>query len=134
MEAALTTIFLPVIQADGLANYLSEVRRIPSLTVEEEYAYSKAWQDNQDIKAAHKLVTSHLKLVAKIAMDFRGYGLPVMDLISEGNIGLMQAVKGFDYTKGFRLSTYAMWWIKASMQEFVLRSWSLVKISSTASQ
>jgi RNA polymerase sigma-32 factor len=119
---------------DGLNRYLSEIRKFPLLTPEEEYMLAKRFQEHQDPEAAHKLVTSHLRLVAKIAMGYRGYGLPVSELISEGNIGLMQGVKKFEPDRGFRLATYAMWWIKASMQEFILRSWSLVKIGTTAAQ
>jgi RNA polymerase sigma-32 factor len=126
---------LPVISSEnGLAAYMEEIRKFPVLEADEEYQLAKRWADDGDIEAAHTLVTSHLRLVVKMAQGFRGYGLPVMDLISEGNIGLMQAVKRFDPEKGFRLSTYAMWWIKASIQEFVLRSWSLVKIGTTAAQ
>ncbi|MBL0318195.1 MAG: RNA polymerase sigma factor RpoH [Alphaproteobacteria bacterium] len=125
---------LPVIQSDGLSLYLDEVKRFPVLSAEEEYMLAKRFSDSGDVNAAHQLVTSHLKLVVKIAFGFRGYGLPVMEMISEGNIGLMQAVKRFDPEKGFRLATYAMWWIKASIQEYVLRSWSLVKISSASAQ
>ena len=116
----------------GLNRYLSEIRKFPLLTPEEEYMLAKRFQEHQDPEAAAKLVTSHLRLVAKIAMGYRGYGLPVSELISEGNIGLMQGVKKFEPDRGFRLATYAMWWIKASMQEFILRSWSLVKMGTTA--
>jgi RNA polymerase sigma-32 factor len=119
---------------DGLNRYLSEIRKFPLLTPEEEYMLAKRFQEHQDPEAAAKLVTSHLRLVAKIAMGYRGYGLPVSELISEGNIGLMQGVKKFEPDRGFRLATYAMWWIKASMQEFILRSWSLVKMGTTAAQ
>ena len=119
---------------DGLTSYLAQIKRFPMLTKEEEYALSKNWKDRGDIKSVQKLITSHLRLVAKIAMGYRGYGLPVNELISEGNIGLMQAVKKFDPDKGFRLATYAMWWIKASIQEYVLRSWSLVKMGTTTAQ
>jgi RNA polymerase sigma-32 factor len=118
----------------GLNRYLSEIRKFPLLSPEEEYMLAKRFQEHQDPEAAAKLVTSHLRLVAKIAMGYRGYGLPVSELISEGNIGLMQGVKKFEPDRGFRLATYAMWWIKASMQEFILRSWSLVKIGTTAAQ
>ncbi len=118
----------------GLNRYLSEIRKFPLLTPEEEYMLAKRFQEHQDPEAAAKLVTSHLRLVAKIAMGYRGYGLPVSELISEGNIGLMQGVKKFEPDRGFRLATYAMWWIKASIQEFILRSWSLVKIGTTAAQ
>ena len=126
---------LPVIGEDGgLAKYLSDIRAFPVLEAEEEFMLAKRWVDYQDTGAAHKLVTSHLRLVAKIAMGYRHYGLPMADLISEGNVGLMRAVKKFDPDKGFRLSTYAMWWIKASLNEFVLNSWSLVKIGTLAAQ
>ena len=118
----------------GLNRYLSEIRKFPLLSPEEEYMLAKRFQEHQDPEAAAKLVTSHLRLVAKIAMGYRGYGLPVSELISEGNIGLMQGVKKFEPDRGFRLATYAMWWIKASIQEFILRSWSLVKIGTTAAQ
>jgi len=118
----------------SLNRYLSEIRKFPLLKPEEEYMLAKRWEEHQDTDAAAKLVTSHLRLVAKIAMGYRGYGLPVSELISEGNIGLMQGVKKFDADKGFRLATYAMWWIRASIQEFILRSWSLVKIGTTAAQ
>ena len=119
---------------DGLNRYLSEIRKFPLLAPEQEYMLAKRWEEHQDPEAAAKLVTSHLRLVAKIAMGYRGYGLPVAELISEGNIGLMQGVKKFDAEKGFRLATYAMWWIRASIQEYILRSWSLVKIGTTAAQ
>ena len=119
---------------NNLGRYLDQIKKFPMLEAGEEYLLAKDWLDKQDTKAAHKLVTSHLRLVAKIAMGYRGYGLPVSDLISEGNIGLMHAVKKFDPDKGFRLATYAMWWIKASIQEYILRSWSLVKIGTTAAQ
>ena len=119
---------------NSLNRYLSEIKKFPVLQPEEEYMLAKRWKEHQDRDAAHRLVTSHLRLVAKIAMGYRGYGLPVSDLISEGNVGLMQGVKKFEPDKGFRLSTYAMWWIRASIQEFILRSWSLVKIGTTAAQ
>ena len=119
---------------NNLGRYLNQIKKFPMLDAEEEYVLAKDWLDKQDTKAAHKLVTSHLRLVAKIAMGYRGYGLPVADLIAEGNIGMMHAVKKFDPEKGFRLATYAMWWIKAAIQEFVLKSWSQVKIGTTASQ
>ncbi|MDP3531753.1 MAG: RNA polymerase sigma factor RpoH [Alphaproteobacteria bacterium] len=126
---------IPVLDSDsGLTRYLREIRRIPLLEPQEEQDLAKLWRDEQDLDAAHRLVTSHLRLVAKIAMGFRGYGLPVNELISEGNIGLMQAVKKFDPEKGFRLATYAMWWIRASIQEYILRSWSLVKMGTTSAQ
>jgi len=118
----------------SLNRYLAEIRKFPLLKPEEEYMLAKRWQEHQDPQAATKLVTSHLRLVAKIAMGYRGYGLPVSELISEGNIGLMQGVKKFEADRGFRLATYAMWWIKASIQEYILRSWSLVKIGTTAAQ
>jgi RNA polymerase sigma-32 factor len=125
---------LPTPSAGGLSLYLTQIKKFPMLDAEEEYMLAKNWRDNGSLKSAHKLVTSHLRLVAKIAMGYRGYGLPVNELISEGNIGLMQAVKKFDPDKGFRLATYAMWWIKASIQEYVLRSWSLVKMGTTTAQ
>jgi RNA polymerase sigma-32 factor len=118
----------------GLTRYLAEIRTFPMLEPEEEYMLAKRWREHEDSSAAHKLVTSHLRLVAKIAMGYRGYGLPVNEIVSEGNVGLMQAVKRFEPDKGFRLATYAMWWIKASIQEYILRSWSLVKIGTTAAQ
>ena len=125
---------LPVPSVGGLSVYLAQIKKFPMLDAEEEYMLAKNWRDNGNLEAAHKLVTSHLRLVAKIAMGYRGYGLPVNELISEGNIGLMQAVKKFDPDKGFRLATYAMWWIKAAIQEYVLRSWSLVKMGTTTAQ
>src|SRR5436190_9045714 len=118
----------------GLSRYLSEIRKFPMLAKDQEFMLAKAWQEHQDPQAAHQLVTSHLRLVAKIAMGYRGYGLPIGEVISEGNVGLMQAVKKFDPDKGFRLATYAMWWIRASIQEYILRSWSLVKMGTTAAQ
>jgi RNA polymerase sigma-32 factor len=118
----------------GLSRYLSEIRKFPMLGKDEEFMLAKAWQQHEDPEAAHRLVTSHLRLVAKIAMGYRGYGLPIGEVISEGNVGLMQAVKKFDPDKGFRLATYAMWWIRASIQEYILRSWSLVKMGTTAAQ
>jgi RNA polymerase sigma-32 factor len=118
----------------GLSRYLSEIRKFPMLAKDEEFMLAKAWQQHEDPEAAHRLVTSHLRLVAKIAMGYRGYGLPIGEVISEGNVGLMQAVKKFDPDKGFRLATYAMWWIRASIQEYILRSWSLVKMGTTAAQ
>ncbi len=125
----------PVVSTgSGFSKYLQEINNIPSLTKEEEFMLSKAYLEEHDLDAAHKLVTSHLKLVAKIAMKYKNYGLPVTELVSEGNLGLMQAVKKYDPELGFRLSTYAMWWIKASIQEYVLKSWSLVKIGTTSAQ
>src|SRR5476649_2334028 len=129
------TAALPILTAEsGLSRYLAEIKRFPMLAPEEEYMLGKRWKEHGDTKAAHKLVTSHLRLVAKIAMGYRGYGLPIGEVISEGNIGLMQAVKKFEPDKGFRLATYAMWWIRASIQEYILRSWSLVKMGTTAAQ
>jgi RNA polymerase sigma-32 factor len=126
---------LPVLSGEaGLSRYLSEIRKFPLLSPEEEYMFAKRWQQHEDPEAARRLVTSHLRLVAKIAMGYRGYGLPVSEIVSEGNVGLMQAVKRFDPDKGFRLATYAMWWIRASIQEYVLRSWSMVKMGTTAAQ
>ncbi len=118
----------------GLSRYLTEIRKFPMLEKDEEFMLAKSWVEHEDTQAAHKLVTSHLRLVAKIAMGYRGYGLPIGEVISEGNVGLMQAVKKFDPDKGFRLATYAMWWIRASIQEYILRSWSLVKMGTTAAQ
>ena len=118
----------------GLSRYLTEIRKFPMLAKDEEFMLGKAWREHEDPQAAHRLVTSHLRLVAKIAMGYRGYGLPIGEVISEGNVGLMQAVKKFEPDKGFRLATYAMWWIRASIQEYILRSWSLVKMGTTASQ
>ena len=126
---------LPSIALDGgLSKYLTRIKKFPMLSAEEEYMLAKSWRDRGDLKSAQKLVTSHLRLVAKIAMGYRGYGLPVSEMVSEGNIGLMQAVKKFEPEKGFRLATYAMWWIKASIQEYILRSWSLVKMGTTTAQ
>ena len=126
---------LPIIAGkSGLARYLQEIKRFPMLEPQEEYMLAKRWREHNDREAAHKLVTSHLRLVAKIAMGYRGYGLPIGEVISEGNVGLMQAVKRFEPEKGFKLATYAMWWIRASIQEYILRSWSLVKMGTTASQ
>src|SRR5579862_6602122 len=118
----------------NLSRYLSEIRKFPLLEPQQEFMLAKAWREHGDTKAAHQLVTSHLRLVAKIAMGYRGYGLPVAELISEGNVGMMQAVKRFDPDRGFRLATYAMWWIRASIQEYILHSWSLVKMGTTAAQ
>jgi RNA polymerase sigma-32 factor len=125
---------LPAVSEGGLSRYLQEIRQFPMLQPDEEFMLAKRWREDGDREAAHKLVTSHLRLVAKIAMGYRGYGLPIAEVISEGNVGLMQAVKRFEPDKGFRLATYAMWWIKASIQEFILRSWSLVKMGTTANQ
>jgi RNA polymerase sigma-32 factor len=126
---------LPALAGEsGLSRYLSEIKKFPLLAPEEEYMLAKRWKEHQDPGAAHKLVTSHLRLVAKIAMGYRGYGLPTSEIIAEGNVGLMQAVKRFEPERGFRLATYAMWWIRASIQEFILRSWSLVKIGTTTDQ
>ena len=126
---------LPALSADGgLSRYLAEIRRFPMLQLEEEYMLAKRWREHGDRGAAQKLITSHLRLVAKISMGYRGYGLPIGEVISEGNVGLMQAVKRFEPDKGFRLATYAMWWIRASIQEYILRSWSLVKMGTTANQ
>ena len=129
------TAALPILTAEsGLTRYLEEIRRFPMLEPQEEYMLAKRWREHGDRTAAHQLVTSHLRLVAKIAMGYRGYGLPISEVISEGNVGLMQAVKRFEPEKGFRLATYAMWWIKAAIQEYILRSWSLVKMGTTANQ
>ena len=125
---------LPTPTIGGLSIYLAQIKKFPMLDAEEEYMLAKNWRESGNLKSAHKLVTSHLRLVAKIAMGYRGYGLPVNELISEGNIGLMQAVKKFDPDRGFRLATYAMWWIKAAIQEYVLKSWSLVKMGTTTAQ
>ena len=133
MSAAIVN--LPALRGEGnLAVYLRDIRKFPVLDADEEYMLAKSWKEHGDLEAAHKLVTSHLRLVAKIAMGYRGYGLPLSDLIAEGNIGMMQAVKRFDPDRGFRLSTYAMWWIRAAIQEYILHSWSLVKIGTTAAQ
>ena len=126
---------LPSIALEGsLSKYLTQIKKFPMLSAEEEYMLARSWKDRGDLKSAQKLITSHLRLVAKIAMGYRGYGLPVSEMVSEGNIGLMQAVKKFEPEKGFRLATYAMWWIKASIQEYILRSWSLVKMGTTSAQ
>ena len=125
---------IPVAPEGNLSRYLQEIRKFPMLSPEEELALARRWRDDGDERAAHKLVTSHLRLVAKIAMGYRGYGLPVGELISEGNVGMMQAVKRFDPDRGFRLATYAMWWIRAAIQEYILHSWSLVKMGTTAAQ
>ena len=124
---------VPIIEGN-LSRYLQEIRKFPMLELDEEYMLAKRWREDEDIDSAHKLVTSHLRLVAKIAMGYRGYGLPLSELISEGNVGMMQAVKRFDPERGFRLATYAMWWIRASIQEYILHSWSLVKMGTTAAQ
>jgi RNA polymerase sigma-32 factor len=135
LRASRATTTIPALSSeDGLNRYLSEIKKFPILSAEEEYMLAKRFENHGDPEAAAKLVTSHLRLVAKIAMGYRGYGLPVSDLIAEGNIGLMQGVKKFEPDRGFRLATYAMWWIRASMQEFILRSWSLVKMGTTAAQ
>src|ERR1700753_1592643 len=124
---------LPALSGEaGLSRYLSEIRKFPLLSPEDEYMFAKSWKEHEDPEAARRLITSHLRLVAKIAIGYRGYGLPVSEIVSEGNVGLMQAVKRFDPDKGFRLATYAMWWIRASIQEYVLRSWSMVKMGTTA--
>ena len=126
---------VPVLSAEGnLSRYLQEIRKFPMLEPGEEYMLAKAWREHGDTEAAHRLVTSHLRLVAKIAMGYRGYGLPLGELISEGNVGMMQAVKRFEPERGFRLATYAMWWIRAAIQEYILHSWSLVKMGTTAAQ
>jgi len=135
MSTKTINLNLPSIPIEGsLSNYLTQIKKFPILSAEEEYMLAKNWKDRGNLKSAHKLVTSHLRLVAKIAMGYRGYGLPISEMVSEGNIGLMQAVKKFEPEKGFRLATYAMWWIKASIQEYILRSWSLVKMGTTTAQ
>jgi len=135
MSTKTITSNLPSIDVEGsLSSYLTQIKKFPMLSAEEEYMLAKSWKDRGDLKSAQKLVTSHLRLVAKIAMGYRGYGLPVSEMVSEGNIGLMQAVKKFQPEKGFRLATYAIWWIKAAIQEYVLRSWSLVKMGTTTAQ
>src|SRR5476649_164791 len=134
MEPQMASAVINVAPEGNLTRYLQEIRKFPMLTPEEELSLSHRWRDEQDMESAHKLVTSHLRLVAKIAMGYRGYGLPIGEVISEGNVGLMQAVKKFEPDKGFRLATYAMWWIRASIQEYILRSWSLVKMGTTAAQ
>jgi len=129
------TATLPILNGEsGLSRYLAEIRKFPMLEPQQEYMLAKRWREHDDRDAAHQLVTSHLRLVAKIAMGYRGYGLPISEVVSEGNVGLMQAVKRFEPEKGFRLATYAMWWIKAAIQEYILRSWSLVKMGTTANQ
>ncbi len=131
----MSKVNVPVLTAESnLSRYLADIRKFPMLTADEEFMLAKRWQEHEDVDAAHRLVTSHLRLVAKIAMGYRGYGLPVAELISEGNVGMMQAVKRFDPDRGFRLATYAMWWIRASIQEYILHSWSLVKMGTTAAQ
>ena len=135
MNTKTINTYLPNLSNErSLSKYITQIKKFPMLEAEEEYMLAKSWKERGDLKAAHKLVTSHLRLVAKIAMGYRGYGLPVSEMVSEGNIGLMQAVKKFEPEKGFRLATYAMWWIKASIQEYVLRSWSLVKMGTTVAQ
>ena len=135
MSTKTITSNLPSVDLEGsLSSYLTQIKKFPMLSAEEEYMLAKSWKDRGDLKSAQKLITSHLRLVAKIAMGYRGYGLSVSEIVSEGNIGLMQAVKKFEPEKGFRLATYAMWWIKASIQEYILRSWSLVKMGTTAAQ
>src|SRR5919108_2741234 len=131
----MATLSVPSVSGEGnLARYLQEIRKFPMLEPDEEYMLAKRWREHEDPDAAHRLVTSHLRLVAKIAMGYRGYGLPLSELISEGNVGMMQAVKRFDPERGFRLATYAMWWIRAAIQEYILHSWSLVKMGTTAAQ
>jgi len=125
---------LPALNEGGLSDYLNEIKKFPMLSSDEEFMLAKSWVDHDDRKSAHRLVTSHLRLAAKIALGYRGYGLPINEVVSEANVGLMQAVKRFDPDKGFRLATYAMWWIKASIQEYILRSWSLVKMGTTSAQ
>ncbi len=135
MTTKTTYVNLPSISIDGgLSNYLTQIKKFPMLSPEEEYMLAKSWKKRGDLKSAQKLITSHLRLVAKIAMGYKGYGLPLNEMISEGNIGLMQAVKKFEPEKGFKLATYAMWWIKASIQEYILKSWSLVKMGTTSAQ
>ena len=135
MSTKTITSNLPSVDLEGsLSSYLTQIKKFPMLSAEEEYMLAKSWKDRGDLKSAQKLITSHLRLVAKIAMGYRGYGLSVSEMVSEGNIGLMQAVKKFEPEKGFRLATYAIWWIKASIQEYILRSWSLVKMGTTAAQ
>src|ERR1700730_6186329 len=134
-QSSMATLSVPSISSEGnLTRYLQEIRKFPMLEPEQEYMLAKRWKEHEDPQAAHKLVTSHLRLVAKIAMGYRGYGLPLSELISEGNVGMMQAVKRFDPDRGFRLATYAMWWIRAAIQEYILHSWSLVKMGTTAAQ
>jgi RNA polymerase sigma-32 factor len=134
MAAASTHALAVMTPEGGLSRYLTEIRKFPMLAKDEEFMLAKRWKEHEDPEAAHRMVTSHLRLVAKIAMGYRGYGLPIGEVISEGNVGLMQAVKKFEPDKGFRLATYAMWWIRASIQEYILRSWSLVKMGTTAAQ
>src|SRR5437763_4839157 len=135
IQIKMASLSVPSLCGEGnLTRYLQEIRKFPMLEPEEEYMLAKSWKEREDSEAAHRLVTSHLRLVAKIAMGYRGYGLPLSELISEGNVGMMQAVKRFDPDRGFRLATYAMWWIRASIQEYILHSWSLVKMGTTAAQ
>src|SRR4030088_102669 len=134
MEPSMASAVLNIAPEGNLTRYLQEIRKFPMLTPEEELSLAHRWRDTQDMDAAHQLITSHLRLVAKIAMGYRGYGLPISEVVSEGNVGLMQAVKRFEPDKGFRLATYATWWIKAAIQEYILRSWSLVKMGTTANQ
>src|SRR5271154_1012332 len=135
LDSNMATASLAVMTPEGgLSRYLSEIRKFPMLAKEEEFMLAKRWREHEDLASARQLVNSHLRLVAKIAMGYRGYGLPIEEVISEGNVGLMQAVKKFEPDKGFRLATYAMWWIRASIQEYILRSWSLVKMGTTAAQ
>merc|ERR1712100_736076 len=133
-EVLMKSSNLPALTDGSLSDYLNEIKKFPMLTSEEEFMLAKAWVDHDDRKSAHRLVTSHLRLAAKIALGYRGYGLPINEVVSEANVGLIQAVKRFDPDKGFRLATYAMWWIKASIQEYILRSWSLVKMGTTSAQ
>src|SRR5260370_11447732 len=134
-QSSMATLSVPSISSEGnLTRYLQEIRKFPMLEPEQEYMLAKSWKEHEDPQAAHKLVTSHLRLVAKIAMGYRGYGLPLSELISEGNVGMMQAVKRFDPDRGFRLATYASWWIRAAIQEYILHSWSLCKMGTTAAQ
>src|SRR5438105_12297224 len=135
IKLSMASLSVPSLSGEGnLSRYLQEIRKFPMLEPDEEYMLAKRWKEREDPEAAHRLVTSHLRLVAKIAMGYRGYGLPLSELISEGNVGMMQAVKRFDPDRGFRLATYAMWWIRAAIQEYILHSWSLVKMGTTAAQ
>merc|ERR1712100_66119 len=133
-EVLMKSSNLPALTDGSLSDYLNEIKKFPMLSSEEEFMLAKAWVDHDDRKSAHRLVTSHLRLAAKIALGYRGYGLPINEVVSEANVGLMQAVKRFDPDRGFRLATYAMWWIRASIQEYILHSWSLVKMGTTAAQ